>query len=169
MRLPQIALVVVFAIAAVQIAYYYPQLPAVVASHFDASGAPNSWTPKSSFFGLFCLIYILYAALFWVLPHLIIVMPPSLINMPNKDYWLAPGRREFTAHAIGDLMLWFGVALTAFLIAVCQLAILANLPGHSGNLGPAIWWLFAIFLAFAFAWLARFALWFRRPTRTVTR
>lgn len=169
MRLPQVALVLVLAIAAVQIAYYYPQLPGVVASHFDVSGAPNSWMPKSAFFGLFCFIYIFYAALFWALPHLIMVTPPSLINLPNKEYWLAPGRREITAHAIGDLMVWFGVVLTAFLIAVSQLAILANLPGRSGNLGSGIWWLLGLFVLFAILWLARFVLWFRRPTGIVTR
>src|ERR1700687_3898882 len=65
MRPPQVALVVILAIAAVQIAYYYPQLPDVVASHFGISGAANSWEPKSTFFGLFGFIYALFAVLFW--------------------------------------------------------------------------------------------------------
>lgn len=157
------------AIAAVQIAYFYPQLPGVIASHFDISGAPNSWMPKSAFFGLFCFIYVFYAVLFWLLPHLIMASPASLINLPNKDYWLSPGRREITAHLIGDQMAWFGVALTAFLIAVCQLAIVANLPGRSGNLGSGIWWLLGLFLAFTLVWLARFVCSFRLPSGIITR
>ncbi|HXN08392.1 MAG TPA: DUF1648 domain-containing protein [Candidatus Acidoferrales bacterium] len=169
MRLPQVALVVVLAIAAVQIAYYYPQLPSVMASHFDISGAPNSWMPKSAFFGLFCFIYIFYAALFWALPHLLMVSPPSLINMPNKSYWLAPARREITAHLLGDHMAWFGIALTVFLIAGCQLVIVANLPGHSGNLGPWVWWLLGIYLTFTLVWLIRLVRSFRLPSGVITR
>lgn len=169
MRPSQVALVVVLAIAAVQIAYYYPQLPNVMASHFDISGTPNSWMLKSAFFSLFCFIYIFYAALFWALPHLIMASPPSFINMPNKDYFLAPGRRAITAHLIGDQIAWFGVALTGFLIAVCQLAIVANLPGRSTNLGSGIWWLLGIFLIFTLAWLARFVRSFRLPRGMITR
>jgi uncharacterized membrane protein len=169
MRPPQVALVVMLAVAAVQIAYYYPQLPDVVASHFGISGAADSWEPKSNFFGVFGFIYILFATLFWALPHLIMASPPALINMPNKGYWLAPGRREITAHLVADQMSWFAVALAGFLIAVCQLAIVANLPGRSGNLGSGIWWLLGIFLIFTIVWLTRFVRSFRLPRGMITR
>jgi len=89
--------------------------------------------------------------------------------MPNKDYFLAPGRRAITAHLIGDHMAWFGVALTGFLIAVCQLAIVANLPGRSTNVGSGILWLLGIFLIFTIAWLARFVRSFRLPRGLITR
>jgi len=169
MRPPQVALVVMLAIAAVQIAYYYPQLPDVVASHFGISGAADAWEPKGHFFGLFCFIYVFLAALFWALPHLIMVSPPSLIHMPNKSYWLAPGRRAITAHLLGDHTAWFGVAVTGFLIAGCQLAIVANLPGHSGGLRPWIWWLLGIYLAFTLVWLIRLVRLFRLPSGVITR
>ncbi|HEV2879435.1 MAG TPA: DUF1648 domain-containing protein [Candidatus Eremiobacteraceae bacterium] len=161
MRLPQIAIVVMLAIAAVQIAYYYPQLPNVVAGHFGLSGAPDSWVPKGAFFAPFFFVYLLSAVLYLGMPHLIMAMPPSLINMPNKAYWLAPERKEVTAHIVGDQLAWLGVALIAFIISVCQLTINANLPGSRGELGPAMWWITGIFLAFAIAWTIRFYLTFR--------
>ena len=151
------------AIAAVQIAYYYPQLPDVMASHFDISGAPNSWQPKSVFFGLFSFIYVFLAVVFWTLPHLIMVTPPSLINMPNKAFWLAPERRGITAHIIGDQLELLGALVIGFLILVCQLAIVANLPGRSGSLGSDVWWLTGIFAAVVLAWVIRFVRTFRLP------
>lgn len=163
MRLPQIALVVALAIAAVQIAYYYPQLPDIMASHFDFSGAPNSWQPKAVFFGLFSFIYVFFTIMFWSLPHLILVTPPSLINVPNKDYWLAPERREITAHLIGDHLLWLGAFVIGFLILVCQLAIVADLPGRSAGLGSEVWWLTGIFAAITIVWTIRFVRMFRVP------
>jgi len=151
------------AIAAVQIAYYYPQLPDAMASHFDISGAPNAWQPKSAFFGLFSFIYVIFAVMFWTLPHLIMVTPPSLINMPNKAYWLAPERQGITAHLLGDQLMGLGAGVIGFLILVCQLTIVANLPGRSGSLGPEIWWLTGIFAALMLAWAIRFVRMFRLP------
>ena len=36
-------------LAALQIAYFYPQLPDTVASRFDGAGRPNGWAPKGAF------------------------------------------------------------------------------------------------------------------------
>ena len=41
------------AIAVLQTLYYYPQMPAVVASHFDGLGAPNGWSSRNGFFALY--------------------------------------------------------------------------------------------------------------------
>lgn len=157
-------MIIMLAIAAVQIAYFYPELPNVMAVHFGVSGAPDSWQPKSSFFGLFCLVYAIFAGLYWTMPQLIMSLPPGLINLPNKAYWLAPERRAITAHLVADQLAWFGAAQILFVIAVCQLAINANLPGSTGVLSRAIWWVVAIFLAFAALWTIRFYRTFCRAT-----
>ena len=36
------------ALAAVQVIYYYPQIPQVVASHFDGRGARNGWSSRNA-------------------------------------------------------------------------------------------------------------------------
>jgi uncharacterized membrane protein len=164
MRLPQIAIVVMLAAAAVQLAYFYPHLPAVIASHFNAAGIANSWQPKGAFVGAMCFVYALLAGMYLLLPQLMMSMPPSLINLPNKAYWLAPERRLLTAHMVGDEIAWLGVAVFGFIIFVTQLAINANLPGANGQLGQAMWWFVAIFLVISIAWTVRFYRMFSRTS-----
>jgi len=164
MRVPQIAIVVMLAVAAVQLAYFYPQLPAVIASHFNAAGAANSWQPKGVFVGLMCFVYALLASMYLLLPQLIMSMPASLINLPNKTYWLAPERRLLTAHMVGDEIAWLGVAIFGFIIFVSQLAINANLPGANAQLGPAMWWFVAIFVVISVIWTVRFYRTFSRTS-----
>ncbi|HEV2037371.1 MAG TPA: DUF1648 domain-containing protein [Candidatus Eremiobacteraceae bacterium] len=161
MRPPQVAIVAMLALAAVQIAYFYPQLPSVMAGHFDAAGNPNSWQLKSAFFTIMGSVYLFFGVLYWVMPHLLQSMPPALINLPNKAYWLAPERREMTAHMVADQLAWFGAVQLGFVIFVCQVAINANLPGSTGVMSPAVWWVLGLFVAYAIVWLIRFTRMFR--------
>jgi uncharacterized membrane protein len=88
----QIALLILVLVAVVQFTYYYPRLPEMVASHFDGEGRPNGCMPKNEFFKMFAVITALIIGIFLLLPKLIKRVPPSMINLPNKDYWLAPER-----------------------------------------------------------------------------
>ena len=47
-----------------EIAYDYPQLPAVVASHFNAAGVANGWAPKQQFFSIVVPIATMFLAIF---------------------------------------------------------------------------------------------------------
>ena len=60
-------------------------------------------------------------------PALIGVLPVSLVNVPNKEYWFAPERRESTLAYFRMSFAWFGCALLAFLIFVNELVFRANL------------------------------------------
>ena len=152
MRSSHIALIVALAAAAFQLAYFYPQLPPVVASHFNAAGVPNAWQPKSLFVGTLACVYALFAFLSWAMPHLIMTMPPALIHLPNKAYWLAPQRRERTAHLLGDQMGWFGALEVGFIACVVQLAINANVMGASGSFGPALLFVTGAFVVVLAVW-----------------
>ena len=164
MRLPQVAVVVALAIAALQLTYYYPQLPAVVASHFNAVGTPNAWQPKGAFVGLMCFVYALFAIMAFAMPHIIASVPPALVNLPNKAYWLAPERREHTVRLIGDQMGWLGAFEIIFIVCVVQFAINANLPGSNGHLAPAFLGIAAFFIVILLAWTLRFYRMFSRTS-----
>jgi Domain of unknown function (DUF1648) len=163
-RIPQIALVVALAVASLALAYFYPQLPPVVASHFNAAGDANSWQSKQAFAGTFCFVYLLFATVNLVLPHLIMSLPAELINLPNKGYWLAPERRLHTAHVVGDQLAWLGAGQIIVVALVGQLAINANLPGGDGRLGPAAIWFVVAFVFFVVLWLIRFFRTFARAS-----
>lgn len=149
-------------LAALQIAYFYPQLPDTVASHFDGAGRPNGWAPKGAFLALYAAVVALMAGLFLIVPVLLVRLPVALINLPNKDYWLAPERRQQTWAAIQVHLLTLGNATVALVLIVFQLAIRANLS-QSPTLSPAIWILLAAFLGFAVTWTVRFFRAFRLP------
>lgn len=52
------ALILLLAVAGIVLAsHYYPQMPDVVASHFDGQGTPNDYTSRDGFFVVFGVMY----------------------------------------------------------------------------------------------------------------
>ena len=101
-------------------------LPERVASHFGAAGAANGYMTRDAY-RIFMLAFgfgvpLLVVALIGWLPRL----APNLINIPNRDYWLAPERRAATLAALDGCALWLGCLLTAMAGAVHWLIIRAN-------------------------------------------
>ncbi len=146
--------VLVLALAA-QAVYYYPQLPERVASHFGAGGEADGWSSKTSFFVIEGLVVALMIGSFLVLPRWMRSLPEGLINLPNKAYWLAPERRESTFAAMGEGMLWCGVATLALLFIIFQWTIQANLAPPP-KLPDGMWVLMAGYMAFVVVWAIRF-------------
>lgn len=126
------------------IGFHYPRLPAEVASHFDAHGRPNGWSTKGQFSGLAVgtLIFVLCT-----LAPIVLVAgyaPPSLINLPHKNYWLAPERQHETRRAIARWGLWFTAATLWLMVFVFHEAMRANFrdPPHT----VSMWWLLGSYL-----------------------
>jgi hypothetical protein len=58
-------------------------------------------------------------------------LPAALINLPHKDYWLAPGRSDDTRRRLAGMVLASGCGAVAFFIFLHQLLFQANVaPGH---------------------------------------
>lgn len=103
--------------------------PDRVASHFDAAGRPNAWSSRDEFFVLQVAVTLGIAALFLAMPKLLKSTPSSLINLPNKAYWLAPARREETMDRLGSHFDVFAAATVLLLLVVFDLASLASRRG----------------------------------------
>lgn len=127
MRLPTSIFLVLVILGVAQFAYYAPRLPEIVGSHFGASGSVNGWQTKPAFFLMELLMIVLAAVIAFGVPRIITSMPVSLINLPNKEFWLGPERREETLTYFRAWSAWFGCALLAFLLFVMELAFRANL------------------------------------------
>ena len=118
-RMNWLAFALVSIAAVIQLVYWYPRLPAIVPSHFNAQGQVDGKMTKSVFFALmaglqaFCLLGLpLLGKLTQSLPH-------SLINMPNKEYWLAESRRE------ESLAFTFGILVAiAWITALLMLVVI---------------------------------------------
>lgn len=95
--------------------YYYARLPAIVPSHFGLSGAADAWSGKSSLVGGYVLAVSLCGILFGGIGAFLHRLPISLINLPNRGYWLAPERKNQTIATLGSFMQMFG-SLTLLLL-----------------------------------------------------
>lgn len=142
-----------------QCVFYYPNLPAEMASHFGANGEPDDWMSKEIYFVLLAVVLGLIVLEFTFLPFLIEKMPLSLINMPNKEYWFAPERRAETIEIFRHFFEWFSAALLGLFISINQLVIRANLTGES--LSSNSWLILGAFLIFVVVWLIKFVRRFR--------
>lgn len=160
MRLSRIILLFLIGIFVGQIVYYYPNLPEMTASHFNGFGEPDGFVSRQSFVLLESLILTLIVFEFALLPVLIEKMPDSLLNLPNKDFWLAPERRAETFLTIRRSFEWFSIMLLSLFIAVNQLVFRANI--NRENLPPVKMWLIVgAFLFFVALWLINFMRRFR--------
>jgi uncharacterized membrane protein len=154
MRAARAAFLVLLLVSGLQMLHHYPRLPERVASHFDGAGEANGFQSRSMFLVFHAGAMVLVAAIFLLLPGLLHRIPPGLINMPRRDYWLAPERRESSIALMAMLLTWFGVATTALLTVVMELVLRANLPGGGGRLSPVLMWaLLGAYFLFVAAWL----------------
>src|SRR4051812_45558370 len=95
-------LIVIGALAygGVDFARHYPQLPPQVASHFNFAGQPDAWSSKAQFLGMSIALLALVVFMLGLISSVAWYAPAGLINLPNKDYWLAPERETETRSAI---------------------------------------------------------------------
>jgi len=162
-RLPKVVFAVLAVGAAIYFSTYYAQMPDVVASHFNGRGVPNGWQTKPSFFGLLAAVSVLIAIIGFGIPRIIASVPPQLINLPNKQYWLAPEHLAETMAFLNAYFAWFGCAVFLIMILTFDYAIQSNLhPDHRPDVSR-MWYILAGFLVFMAVWLARMFARFSRP------
>lgn len=162
-RLPKILLGALVVYAVVYFLRSYDRLPPIVISHFDAQGKPNGWEAKPIFFAI-CSVFLGVAGIIGVGgPWLMRVLPPELINLPNKEQWLSPAHRETTMNFLSTWFAWFGCGLLLLQMLVFSFAVQTNLhPAHPPE-SARLWYYLAGFGIFTAIWVARLATRFARP------
>jgi uncharacterized membrane protein len=160
--LPKLIYVLLAAAGLIYFSLLYPQLPDPMASHFNASGAATAWMPKSGFFMLIVIVTLASAVPVFLVPRSMAKLSNDKINLPNKEYWLAPERRSETMQYLGIQMGWFGCALLALLLCGLYNAVAANFrPDHHFDSG-SFYVVLGAFLAFIIVWLVRLLSYFAR-------
>lgn len=162
-RYARIVFVLLLMACGIQALVYYPKLPFALASHFDAAGRANGWSSKSGFFQIQALVVALVALLFGGLPAVLSRFPDRLINLPHKDYWLAPERREATLASVAGTLTWFGCAALLLMLGVTQLVIRYNLQRSAGLASGPMWLLIGGFALCALLLPVRLLRFVRRP------
>jgi Protein of unknown function (DUF1648) len=137
------------------------QLPPHVAMHFGVTGQPNGVMSRESY-----LLFILGFAV--LLPLFIVASIAGLplftkrgVKLPNRDYWLAPPRRDETLAAVGAFGGLLGCLLTVFAAALHYIILEANASVPPQLPAPQFYSVLGGFFAAILSWQALFYLRFR--------
>lgn len=101
-------------------------LPDAVASHFAADGSANGSMSRAAYVGVMLAVVIGLPTLLTLVSHVGLGAPGARINLPNRDYWLAPERRAETVSYLRLQLARFSSALLVFLCYVHWLVVRAN-------------------------------------------
>lgn len=164
-RVPVIILTLVWAAFAAYVWFSAAQLPERVATHFGAAGAPNDWMTRIGHVQ-FTLVMSAAVTLFVMGMFAVIRRFGGWgLNIPHKDYWLAPERREATFDFIQRQGFWFAGLLIVFLAGIHHSILAANTRSPVALPSSEIGWIVGIFLAANVAWVAVFiAHFYRKPS-----
>jgi len=140
------------------------QLPERVATHFGANGEPNGWETQAGYvrftliFGAVVPAFVLGTFLF------IRYLDGWGMNIPHKDYWLAPERQGQTFAFIQRQGAWFAALLIAFFAGVHYTILAANAHPHASLPPTFLPWIVGPFLVATIVWCAIFLRrFFRKP------
>lgn len=153
--------VVIFACAALawQLLVVLPELPDRLASKFAFDWAPQGSSSKAVFawiFGAIAAAMVLAFAGVGLLHH----VPDRYVNFPNREEWLASGKRAAAIEdVVGAVRLMLAASVT-FLAAACWLVIEANRISP-----PKLSSAFFVLLAAYVAGLIAAAVWLHRRFR----
>jgi uncharacterized membrane protein len=150
------------AIGLAQAGLYVPRMPNPMATHFDAAGNPNGWSSPLSFAVVSLLVLLATASVPLAIARLVAVLPASLVNLPDKDYWLAPERRADTAERLAASLGRITAASALLLLFLDQLIYRANLHPEP-HLGTWPMLAVVVFIVYVAVASLRMASAFRRP------
>lgn len=157
----RIACVAVAALVVLRLGLVYDELPTEVASHFDFSGRANSHQGKLGFVVSMALLQLLIPVPLLVMTSSLHRAPLTSINIPNRDYWLSPERRESSLRRVASLLDEVNLAIALLLASVAELMIRAQLAVGPRPLRFAI--PLVLFLVFTLFWSLRLHRQFRLP------
>lgn len=107
---PLTVLLVLAALAAVQLVHHYPNLPGTITTHFGVSGQADGWSVKQSFFPTYGIIEAAMVVAAFLMARFAARIPTGALNIPNRDYWLAPERRSESLRFVWSQILWIEAA-----------------------------------------------------------
>ena len=155
----------VFLLAAAGLAFVLvtsAQLPAIAATRFDLGGAPNVFVTRQGYRWLMGFLVGVVPLFVAFLPALIGARWPQLLNIPNRDYWLAPERRAQTLASVESRTMLLAAVMIAFMCFTHWLVLEANAAVPMRLAGIPLVIGVGAFLAFVIGWIVALRTRFRR-------
>lgn len=149
--LPYALLAFVWLAFAIYVWWSSAHLPERVATHFGPTGAPNGWQTQAGYLR-FTLIFGTVIPGFVLGTFLLIRRLNGWgLNIPHKDYWLAPERRQETMDFVQRRGVGMAGLMLFFLTSVHYSILVANAQPHA-SLPPTFFILVGVFLVATLAW-----------------
>lgn len=121
-----------------QAAWQHGRLPETVASHFDGSGKADGWMPRGHQTAWHLGTVLFMAAMFEGIARIARHIPDELINIPHRNYWLVPGRRDETIAWLGTLVRTMGCVVLLFFVGLFHQVYRVNTGGGDITLALAL-------------------------------
>jgi len=134
---PTRRLIVVASIAIIALSSVW--LPVRIASHFGAAGVPNGFMTRGTYLAFMAVVVIGIPALLSAIIGAAIRRSPGSINIPHRDYWLAPARREATAEYLVRHTARLAAGVALFAVALHFVLIHANALSPPRLAAPLLW------------------------------
>ena len=152
------------AIALAQTIHYYPLMPEIMASRYDFGGSPVQWSGKGLFFAIYLGIMILVSLSIILNAIMMGRCPERMMNIANKDFWLAPERKDNTIKDMQNRVAQFGAAGLLFTVGIIQCVILQNLDAVSQEqLNIILMTIIAAFVVYTVTWAIFLIARYRKP------
>jgi len=153
---PKIAFVLASVVLIGHVVFHYADLPQTLAVHFDARGRPNGFASREAFLLMNIGIAAFFALMFWGVGF-VQRLSPRFVNLPHKDYWLSPARREASMAFITNWARWLFALAMALNVLVMGSVLHANLktPVEIGPWPHYLAGAFLVVLAGMTLWLLR--------------
>jgi hypothetical protein len=119
-------LVAALALAAAFVLLSGQSLPPLVASHFAAGGHADAFMPRVAYLGLMLGMVAGVPLLLVLAQGLVRRVPPRMVSLPHRDYWLAPERAADTLAYLRSHGVCLSLLLAVFLCYVHWLVVRAN-------------------------------------------
>ena len=119
-------LVAILLVVAITIFATIGRMPPVVASHFMASGAANAVMTRGRYLAFLLVVALGLPAFIGFVPGRALNGPTPRVNLPNRDYWFAPERRDQAVAVLKAYFAHVGAGMAVFMAYVHWLVLRAN-------------------------------------------
>jgi hypothetical protein len=149
--------------AAVFIVISSASFPDVGATHFDAHGQANASMSRGVYRGYMVFLVFVVPLFLAAMPAFVARRWPMLLNIPNREYWLAPERITETVASLGTRTAVLAIAMILLICFVHVLVLGANAVDQAELDQQALLSGLAAFIVFVVGWIVSLCRRFRRP------
>ena len=102
------------------------RIPPITAAHFTGSGVPNGLMSKGRYLTFLLVFAIGLPAFIGFVPARGLGGPAPRVNLPNREYWFAPERRDQAVAMLRRYFAHIGAGVAVFMAFIHWLILRAN-------------------------------------------